>query len=200
MPERAPLRGNERSRRFRTSPAPTRWASTHRRPGSLPGLRHGDHDAATMATNQPPGAPTAARYMLILNVANMLIVRVRGHSQGPTPKRVDPARQRPRRSTPPSRTHPLPSTPPGRDGIHPARFRTTCQPTWGLLGPCAVTSRMHGPEGAPAQQCAGATRPRPTPNKTQQKISGRLTSDDATNNRLSIRGTSPPPPSTASTP
>jgi len=28
----------------------------------------------------------------------------------------------------------------------------------GLLGPCARTTRMHGPEGAPVQQCTGATR------------------------------------------
>jgi hypothetical protein len=35
-----------------------------------------------MATNHPHGAPNALRYMLILNVANMLIVRVRGHVPG----------------------------------------------------------------------------------------------------------------------
>jgi len=32
----------------------------------------------------------------------------------------------------------------------------------GLLEPCAATSGTHGSEGAPAQQCAGATR-QPTP-------------------------------------
>ena len=31
----------------------------------------------------------------------------------------------------------------------------------GLLEPCAATSGTHGSEGAPAQQCAGATRQRP---------------------------------------
>ena len=36
------------------------------------------------------------------------------------------------------------------------------------------------------------------PVKTQQKISGRLTSDDATQDRLDIRSTSTPPASTAS--
>ena len=46
-------------------------------------------------------------------------------------------------------------------------------------------------EAAPARQRAGATRPQPArslrPTKTQQKISGRLTSAEITQDRLDIR-------------
>ena len=37
-------------------------------------------------------------------------------------------------------------------------FKAVLNRPWGLLGPCAWLTRMHGPEGAPVQQCTGATR------------------------------------------
>jgi len=49
----------------------------------------------------------------------------------------------------------------------------------------------------PTNNISRARRP---PLKTQQKISGRLTSDDVTQDRLDIAGTSTPPASTASVP
>ena len=51
---------------------------------------------------------------------------------------------------------------------------------------CEAT-RKHGYERVPAQQCAGLPDRGLRPTKTQQKISGRLTSEDITQDRLDIR-------------
>src|SRR6185437_1424191 len=40
----------------------------------------------------------------------------------------------------------------------------------GLLGPCAATSGMHGPEGGGAQQCAPPTRPDGPPHRSQRAL------------------------------
>ena len=59
----------------------------------------------------------------------------------------------PPRYTPPATQPPGPHNAGARSTDHPQRPR-------GLLEPCAGKARTHGSEGAPAQQCAGATRHR----------------------------------------
>ena len=51
---------------------------------------------------------------------------------------------------------------------------------------CEAT-RKHGSERVPAQQCARLPDRGLRPTKTQQKIAGRLTSEDITQDRLDIR-------------
>jgi hypothetical protein len=63
---------------------------------------------------------------------------------------AQPAMTTPASSTPPATA----GTAPANAGNHPANLN---RPR-GLLEPCAGTTRSHGSEGAPVQQCTGATR------------------------------------------
>ena len=58
-------------------------------------------------------------------------------------------------------------TRPGGERKHRGAAHHLSRPR-GLLGPCAATSGMHGPEGGGAQQCAPPTRPGGPPHRSQR--------------------------------
>jgi hypothetical protein len=80
---------------------------------------------------------------------------------GGLPDRPRPASRRERYPGTPHTRH-LPPAAAARGGgpVAPCQGSAPEPPLWGLLRPCAGTTRMHGPEGAPVQQCTGATRSR----------------------------------------